>query len=88
MDTAIESWREAKQRKNSDLKAKQGLFDGRAFVERCQEPHGNIEHAGLRLVIGHALTNDGQRRACRPDCLQASEDVVKRLIDRHTLQVR
>jgi hypothetical protein len=39
-------------------------------------------------VIGHALTNDSERRACRPDCLQAPEDLVKRLIDRHTLQVR
>jgi hypothetical protein len=88
MNAAIERWREAKQRKSSDLKAEQGLVGGRAFVERCQEPHGSIEHAGLRFVIGHALTNDGQRNARRPDRLQAPEDLVKRLIDRHILQVR
>jgi hypothetical protein len=88
MDTAIERRREAKQRESSDLKAQQGLFGRRAFVERCQEPHRSVEHASLGLVIGHALATDGHRRTRGPDRLQASKDLVKRSIDRYSLQVR
>jgi hypothetical protein len=39
-------------------------------------------------VVGHALANDGQRCARRPNCLQASKDLVKRSIDRYAFQVR
>jgi hypothetical protein len=63
MHTAIERGSEAKQRKSSDLEAQQGLFGGCAFVERRKEPHRSVEHGGLGFMIGHALANDGQRRA-------------------------
>ena len=88
LDAAIERRRETKQRKSSNLEAQQGLFDGRAFVERSQEPHRNIEHDRLGLVIRHALTNDGQCCTRRPNRLQTPKDLVKRSVDRHMLQVR
>jgi hypothetical protein len=87
MDTAIERRRKAKQCKSPDLETQQRLFGRRAFVEGCQEPHCCIEHGGLGLVVGHALANDGQRCTGGPNGVQASENLMKRSIDRNPLQV-
>jgi hypothetical protein len=39
-------------------------------------------------MVRDALSNDRQRRACRPDRLEAAQDVVERSIYRYAFQVR
>jgi hypothetical protein len=88
MDTAIECRCETKQCENPDLKAQQRIFGGRARVERRKEPHRYIEHGGLGFVVRDTLADHGHRRTSRSDRLQAPQDLVKRLVDRHAFQVR
>ena len=88
LDTAIERRRETKQRENANLEAQERLFGRRTLVESRQEPHRGIEHGGLGLVLRDTLTDHSHRCTSHPDRLQAPEDLVERLVDRYTLQVR
>jgi hypothetical protein len=57
------------------------------LVESLQESNCRVEHVGLRLVLGHALADDGEGCTSRSNRLEAPQDAVERAIDRHTLQM-
>jgi hypothetical protein len=88
MDAPIERRRETKQREHPDLEAQQCLLGRRTLIERRQKSHGRIEHGGLGLVVRDPLADQGHACTRRPDRPQAPKNLMKRLIDRHALQVR
>lgn len=87
MGAAIEGWRKSEKGEHADVEEQKRFLSWRARIQCSQETHGEVEHRRLGFMVRYALTNDGQRGACRPNCREVAKNVEEGPIDRHTLQM-